>query len=656
MFSCWSVTKSWKAVANSKQKVIFLVFLWTFIFTWYFVFSELSVPSPLQLRPCEIIVLNPWDESLRPFIRKPSELKCKEKVDFMYIDSQGLINFNVTLAKLHNLDLRSLKCVYQTIRRVDGDMQLLFGKERSLQPPAFIKSHVFRVRCSNLTDTVYDMAHFNPMWNENAKPDSLIESESPDKLSLIVFGIDSVSRSHAVRNLPKSLKFLTDAFHAYDFVGYRKVGENTWPNLAPTLTGKSHRSFTLAEILFVFSDMMPLIWNEKPTQHMATFFAEDRPDISSFRLGTNGFKKSPTDYFFRPYSLAMYEFEPVFISPLGESWWYCYGNREHFDLQVEYLKGFMRRYVNKRKLAWFWSNAAAHEDFTTLARNDDRLLQFLTWLYSTNMLENSILLMMSDHGFRIGGASLTHVGRAENNSPWLMMHVPKHVITRYPWINDTLVTNTRRLVTAYDIHETMVDILYNNVPKKSHISQVSNSLTKRSLFSNIPGDRTCADAGIEDKYCTCFAKTSVSTISKFSQLLAENLVDSIDGVLQNYKHECEKVQLLNITEVTVIYSNSDQLNLADEERNEKSALNLVKKSFLGGSDTNEERSGRYSVLFYTIPGEAYFEGTVDYDRYADVPNQLSVVGEPSRLNRYGTQSHCMSTSFLKQFCYCKHQL
>lgn len=608
--------------------------------------------SRLQLTPCKIEALDPWDVALKPFLRPPYDMTCQDQTQLMYVNDTGWLHLNETMADMHKIKAAFLKCVYQRIRRQDGDMSLLFDEEVSLELPVFIKSHVFRIQCSNDTDIVYDMAHFNPFWNEYAKPDNEIVLESSGTPSVLILGIDSVSRSHAIRNLQKSYKFLTDEFQTYDFIGYSKIGENTWPNLVPLLTGRSHRDFPLVEHLKRYADGMPLLWKEKNMKHIASFFAEDRPDISTFNYEKSGFNKCPTDFYYRPYTLAQHTFEPVFGRPLGKPSWDCYGLRNHFDLQIEYLKGFFNKYQGYRKLAYFWSNQAGHEDFTTLTRFDKPLMDFLNWLKTSRNIQNTILFILSDHGFRIGGASLTHIGRAENNKPWLMVHIPKQILHVHPWLDTVLKLNSNRLLSHYDTYQTVLDILNNKAFNKRQGVPVRSFLSRRSLFSEIPELRTCADAGIEEKYCTCKEKTFVSSKTPLAQTLARQLVTGINHILTNVSNVCATLDVDDVTEVSVTYSNIDELNLPVLQRREEKKrffpLNLLISP--GSSDTY---TGRYNVLFHTIPGRGFFEGTIDYAQYGKADDKYTLIGDPSRLDRYGNQSHCVQDSFLKLYCYCK---
>jgi hypothetical protein len=60
----------------------------------------------------------------------------------------------------------------------------------------------------------------------------------------------------------------------------------------------------------------------------------------------------------------------------------------------------------------------------------------------------------------------------------------------------------------------------------------------------------------------------------------------------------------------------------------------------------------YQLTIQTRPGGALFEGTLRFD---EETNHVQMMGDISRINRYGTQSHCIDTTNVKKFCYCKKQ-
>ncbi|KAH3863198.1 uncharacterized protein LOC127866464 [Dreissena polymorpha] len=611
--------------------------------------------------PCTIHPLDPWDVSLKPYIAEPSPIVCSDRFDLFYVQKDGRLALNKSVAKLHNIDIKKWRCFYQLIERLLGDVHLKFAEKVEFSSPVSIDSHLFRVTCQFnslfIPSTVYDMAHFNPFYSNRSNERGNIHNETASTPSVIILGLDSMSRSHAIRNLPKSMKFLRDELQAYDFIGYRKVGLNTFPNLMPLLTGKSHGEFPEFSSNAAYADDMPLLWSEEYAKHMATFFAEDRSDITTFNLGKRGFFQVPTNFYIRPYLLAMQEFDPVFMSKLERPDSYCYGRRGFFDLMLEYLKGFLGHYTNKQTLAFFWENSLGHDKFNDLKLGDDLLLEFLQWMKSERNMDNTLLMVLSDHGFRIGGASLTHIGRAENSNPFLMVHVPRN-LKEDKTIDQILTHNTKQLLTPYDIYQTVHDLLtpydiYQTVHdflsnKSSEERYVKTHLVRRSIFRPIPSTRTCADAGLDATHCTCTDRVPVSIDSKVVRLLAIRLVKELNKILEQDSN-CAAVTLHNITEASVHYTLKNDLNVPEGLQN---TFKLTKfRDNVRSAHDLDRTSGRYSVLFYTQPGSAYYEGLIDFTQFGS-GDKMAVIGEPARLNKYGNQSHCVANSELRTFCFC----
>ena len=59
-------------------------------------------------------------------------------------------------------------------------------------------------RFSHEAQLVYDYLHLNPFWIENQRRDNEIGVEDEDHYNILLIGIDSVSKSRALRNRPKS--------------------------------------------------------------------------------------------------------------------------------------------------------------------------------------------------------------------------------------------------------------------------------------------------------------------------------------------------------------------------------------------------------------------------------------------------------------------
>lgn len=59
------------------------------------------------------------------------------------------------------------------------------------------------------------------------------------ELGVAVIGIDSISRLNFMRQMVKSYHFITEEMDGDVMHGFTKVGENTFPNVIPMLTGRS---------------------------------------------------------------------------------------------------------------------------------------------------------------------------------------------------------------------------------------------------------------------------------------------------------------------------------------------------------------------------------------------------------------------------------
>jgi len=59
------------------------------------------------------------------------------------------------------------------------------------------------------------------------------------ELGVAVIGIDSISRLNFMRQMVKSYNFINKEMNGDVMQGFTKVGENTFPNVIPMLTGRS---------------------------------------------------------------------------------------------------------------------------------------------------------------------------------------------------------------------------------------------------------------------------------------------------------------------------------------------------------------------------------------------------------------------------------
>ena len=125
--------------------------------------------------------------------------------------------------------------------------------------------------------------------------------------------------------------------------GYNKVADNTFPNMVPLLTGKY-----LSELGWNISmsdkpmDDLPLIWKNFSHHGYRTLFAEDWPDVAMFNFMKYGFKTQPTDYYIRPFAIAMDR-----SASLWNSNHHCKRSIPEIKVYLDYLRDFALEYQDE---------------------------------------------------------------------------------------------------------------------------------------------------------------------------------------------------------------------------------------------------------------------------------------------------------------------
>ena len=639
-----------------------VLFLGIFMLTGLLILSSFEVfqsdYNHVFDRVCAIPELDPWEKSVLKYIKtNSSKIECPKAYNILFVNDTGFLVYNKTALKYYSLSERLIICKYQIVKRTLGDKEVKLEPEAIFNPPVFINGNIFRVSCKKNKRLVYDFLHFNPYWVEDETRENEIGIEDDDHYSVLMIGIDSVSRSHALRNLQKSYKYLTETLGAYDFKGYMKVGSNTFPNLIPLLTGMRHGNFPLVNNRLSYCDSMPLLWNSKALKHYATLYSEDRADISTFNFVKPGFYDSPTDFYYRPYNMAMDLFTPVIMKPMGTEGkvcpWACpcYANKDNFTTQVNHFKGFLNRFKTKLRFAFFWANAA-HESFELLRQADDSLLELLQWMHTNGHTNRSVVAVISDHGLRLGQFSASHIGRIEGHFPFLSLLVPEPLKQKYPWMKSNLVFNSNRMITHFDIHKTIVDIASGNFDKYSPL--VDSNHVARSIFARIPKTRTFSDAGIAPNFCTCLSDNEiVPSNDTLVRKIALYAVDKLNFILSKQSDICRLLSLYNITEARVQYT---CLNAASSKRKTIPEFLDSILTFNIGFDKGDEcgKSGRYKLLFHVLPSKGLFEVMIEYNEQTVEVDQMAVIGDIARIDRYGEQSHCIkNNALLRQYCFCK---
>ena len=449
-----------------------------------------------------------------------------------------------------------------------------------------------------------------------------------EKFNVLLIGVDSVSRLNFLRNMIQTRDFLVNHLDAIEMSGYNKVGENTFPNMVPLLTGKfvSELGWNNSMIHQPF-DIYDYVWNNFSAAGYRTLFAEDNPSLALFRR--KGFNNPPTDYYFKPLALSMEKQSSLWNQG------HCFTDRHETDIFLNYTSDFAETFKDKPHFGFTFITRLTHNDLDHARYADFIYVEFLRKIKSQGLLNNTILFFFSDHGLRFGDWRMTYIGKIEDRLPFSYLVLPEKFHQKYPKIVETIRKNSKRLTTTFDIHETLNDILNFNSEVKPVASESTRGI---SLFQEIPQNRTCEHAGINPHCCLCMEQTYVDKDSLLSLRIAEGVVSHINNILSS-SQLCANLSLESISEIVKIQLNDKVLS--------------VDKQMYGSLIFNKNKvisNEMYQMSLTTLPAHAAFEATVNYNHNT---KSVHVNGQVSRINAYGNQSICVDNSMLRLYCYCK---
>jgi hypothetical protein len=472
------------------------------------------------------------------------------------------------------------------------------------------------VRCSAFNDfflwnpsiLVYRNAHAIIHEKQNVT-DKFSRRSQKESVNVFLMGIDSVSRLNMIRAMPETYMHLQNN-EWFELRGYNKIADNTFPNLMAILTGKN-----LSEIDATCNwrkvgelEKCVFAWNDYKNAGYATAFAEDEAKINTFNYYETGFVHPPTDHYLRPFSLAIEkDLHIIYKHDLK----FCVGYQHYADHVYNYGFDFAQKYINNSFFGLFWTNSFSHEDLSMVSAMDTKVKFYLEQLEVRGILNSSIVIFFSDHGMRFGPIRNHFTGWLEERLPFFFIWLPQHFRDQHPDIVNALRVNQDRLSSPYDFHVTLKHILKLSGGFDEEPSAISCP-TCQSLFTELPFNRSCADAGIDRHWCTCVNFDVVDKTSKIVQSAVEKIVQEVNNDLKPHS-ECAQLRLQRIHSARK--SNSD-----------------------------------YLISFNVSPSDAELEATIRC--FDEMCIEYSILGTVSRLNRYGDQSRCVKKSYLRKVCFC----
>ena len=352
----------------------------------------------------------------------------------------------------------------------------------------------------------YGKLHFNITKNQTLVNERKKNAEKNNVMftNIIQIFIDTVSRAHINRKFPKLKKWL-EKHMKYDskdldlvnfqFLKFHSTGHHTVHNLKPLDYGESLLSPNGINILKYLKEKGYIC------AQTDNYCGTQPYQIHSEFYNSN----ITTDYF--DHELISLFCEPNYYSIENPLKFYkgnvaifrrCLYGYDTFHHLFNYSKLFWRTYKDSRKFLRISSMDSHEATAELISLIDGPLVEFLDDLYTKGDLNDTVIFLFSDHGNHASPhlkIMPTDELKIERIMPFFFLLIPKK-INKYQneyfldEFYDNLYKNQQSLSTCYDIHDTIIHIIFNERDKK----KAPYSKNGTSLFNRINDKaRTCED-------------------------------------------------------------------------------------------------------------------------------------------------------------------
>jgi hypothetical protein len=353
-----------------------------------------------------------------------------------------------------------------------------------------------------------------------------------------------------------------------------------------------------------------MIWTKFREAGYVTAYGEDflrLPDTFS----SYGFTVPPTDHYMRPFFLTGEKEIGNLI---------CAHTQPSGSIILNYALDLATTYKNDNFFGLFWLNSYSHNKYNSPVLFDEKMVEFLEKLEHSEVLNNTFIVILSDHGMRYGKLRFTVESYYEERLPMFFMWTPLDFRKQYHEHYYNLQMNQDRLTSHLDMHMTLWNILKMN---NQSIDVVKSEAcpTCKSLFDEMSLTRTCADAGISEKWCTCHELLAADADEEGTRRSLQLAVTNIQNITKSIATtSCEKCSILELKSVLRIHYYNDTVD-----------------------------NTTYYVLAYLMsPGEVGFETKVmkQNDTYTIVEKTETIIA-------YNTQGDCVKNKNDRAYCVCK---
>ena len=356
--------------------------------------------------------------------------------------------------------------------------------------------------------------NFNKTLSEQRKK---LENDNSLYNNVFMIYVDATSRAHFQRELPKVSNFVKNFMkydeksemniNSYQFMKYHSFAAKTPYNILPMFYGYSIQSNKGINHIKFFQQ------NGYITGHVVDMCNKEQYDIDHNENIVDEREYIEWDHENVAYLCDGNYFEIKDPYPSDRGAFSLrercmYGHPTSYYM-INYAKEFWKKYSDNKKYFRMAFNYGHEKTGNVISYLDEPLYNFLFEFYDKGYFENTALFIVSDHGNQNHG--IYSYTSAEFNVEkkygvfFLLLSKNKKMIN----YKQNVLKNQQILVTPYDIHDTLIHIVYgdNNDDSMQKVYSQNNK-GKSVLLTLDSNERICKkyDDWITDDFCCCYEK------------------------------------------------------------------------------------------------------------------------------------------------------
>ena len=334
--------------------------------------------------------------------------------------------------------------------------------------------------------------------------------------NIMVIYIDCISRQHFLRKMKKTASFIERfmkydnnlGFNSYQFMKYQTFAHWTTPNVMPMFYSSRNPEGRRVNVIKYMKDNGYVTGNSGNLCSKESF-GFDYEDRSNYDIILDEYDHENIAMFCDPNYSSEDSPYPLITGPYGIIRKCLYG-LDTFKYLLEFANQFWKLYPkNKRYLRLSFQDG--HEPTGQVVKYmDEDLYNFLNNLYEEKLLNDTAIFILSDHGNSYFNYIYYYIFKSddsliERTYGTLFMILPSNKKKKIYWdyYNNNVYINQQILISPYDIHDTLIHIVFGN---NTSFNREVYSHRGNSLLSKFDGkSRNCStwEGSIVDTECLC---------------------------------------------------------------------------------------------------------------------------------------------------------